>query len=75
MTNKATAATSTMNSEVYNGYHRNFTLETNYTIMQKTFNNLADSGSAHALNYTNKINSFEKGLKDTQEIHWCIISK
>ena len=33
LTNKATAATSTMNSAVYNDNRRNFTLETYYTIM------------------------------------------
>ena len=29
----------------------------------------------YALNDTNKINTFEQGLKDPQAIHWCIISK
>ena len=44
LTNKATAATSTMNSEVYNGNHRNVTLETYYTIMSKAFNDLSTAG-------------------------------
>ena len=64
-----------MNSAVYNGDHRNFTLETDYTIMLKAFNDLSAAGSAHALNGTKKINAFEQVLKDPQAIHWCIISK
>ena len=37
ITNEATAATSTMNSAVYNGDHRNFTVETYYTIISEAF--------------------------------------
>ena len=55
--------------------HRNFTLETYYTIMLKDFNNLVVAGSVHALNDTRKINAFEQGLKYPQAIHWCIILK
>ena len=75
LTNKSTSATSTMNSAVYNGDRRNFTLETYYTIISKVFNDLAPAGSAHALNYTKKINALEQGLKDPQAICWFIISK
>ena len=75
LTNKATADTNTINSAVYNGYRRNFTLETHYTIMSKAFNYLDVSGSADALNDAKRINAFEQGLKDPQAIHWYIISK
>ena len=54
---------------------RNFTLETYFAIISKAFNDLATAGSAHTLKGTKKINAFEQGLKDTQAIHWCIISK
>ena len=64
-----------MNSAVYIGDSRNFTLETHYTIQLKAFNDLSTAGSAHGLNDTKKINAFEQGLKDPQAIHWCIISK
>ena len=64
-----------MNSSVYNGNCRNFTLETYYTIMLKVFNDLFAPGSAHDLNDTKKINVFEQILKAPQDIHWCIISK
>ena len=50
LTNRETAATSTMNSAVYNGDRRKFTLETYYTIISKSFNNLDSAGSAHTLN-------------------------
>ena len=43
MANKATAVTSTMKSAFYNGDHRNFTLETYYTILSKSFNDLSAS--------------------------------
>ena len=72
-TNKETAVTSTMNSEVYNGDCRNFTLETYYTITLKAFNDLAAAGSTHALIHTKEMNAFEQVLKDSQAIHWCII--
>ena len=75
MTNKATAATSTINSAVYNGDRRNFTLEIYYTIMSKSYNDLSAAGYSHALNYTKKINAFEKVLKDPQTFRWCIIPK
>ena len=64
-----------MNSEVCNGDHRYFTLETYYNIMLKGFNDLSESVYVHTLNYTKKINAFEQILKDLQEIHWCIILK
>ena len=63
LTNTPTAATSTMNSALYNGDCRNFTLETYDTIMSKSFNDLYADGSVHTLNDTKKINSFEQGLK------------
>ena len=63
MTNKSTASTRTMNSAVYNGDHRNFTLGTYYKITLRSFNDLAASGYAHALNDTKKINTFGQGLK------------
>ena len=62
-----------MNSAVYNGDRKNFTLDNYYTIILKTFNDLADVGSAHALNDMKKINSFEQGLKEPQAINWYII--
>ena len=62
-----------MNSAVYNGDSNNFTLETNYTIMLKSFNDLAATGSPRAINNMKKINSSEQGLNDPQAIHWCII--
>ena len=73
LTNKATTVTSTMNSAVYNGDSNNFTLETNYTIMLKSFNDLAATGSSRAIKNMKKINSSEQGLNDPQAIHWCII--
>ena len=63
LTNKSTASTGTMNSAVYNCDSRNFTLETYYTIMAKSFNDLAAAGSAYALDYTKIINSIERVLK------------
>ena len=75
LTNKATAATGTINSEVYNGDQITFTLDNHYTIMAKDLTDLSAAGSAHALNNTKKINAFEQGLKDPQAIHWCIILK
>ena len=75
LTNKATAATSTTNSAVYNGDRRKFNLETHYTIISKYFNALSAAGSTHAFNNMKKINAFEQRLKDPQAIHWCIISK
>ena len=59
LTNELTVDTSTMNSAVYNGDCRNFTLKTYYTIMSKAFNDLAAAGSAHAMNDMKKINSFQ----------------
>ena len=47
LTKKSTASTSTMNSAVYNCDSRNFTLETYYTIMAKSFIGLAAAGSAY----------------------------
>ena len=64
-----------MNSAVYNGDRRNFTIETYYTITLKAFNDLSAPGSSHVLNDTQKINAFEKGLKYPQAMNWCIISK
>ena len=75
LTNKATNVTSNMNSAFDNGDHRNFIIETYYEIMLKTFIDLSAALSAHALKYTKKINSFEKGLNEPQAIHWCIILK
>ena len=54
LTNKATAAISTIISKVYKGNRRNFTLETYYTITSKTFNNLAAAGLDYALNNKKK---------------------
>ena len=75
LTNKATAATSTMNSAGYNGDCRNFTPETYYIIMLKAFNDYGAEGSDHAFNYMKKINVFIQVLKDAQAIHWYIILK
>ena len=60
LTNKPTAATSMMNSAVYNGDCRNFIFESYYTIILKAFNGLSASGSAHALNNTEKYMHFNK---------------
>ena len=61
--NKATADTSIMNSAVYNVDCKNFTLETYYTIIAKSFNDLAAAGSAYALDYTKIVNSIGRVLK------------
>ena len=75
LTNKASAATASMNSSVYRGDRRNFTLETYYTVMSKAFNDLAEAGVAHSLNDVKKVSMFEQGLQEPQAIQWCIISK
>ena len=75
LTNKATAATAILNAALYRGDRRNFTLETYYTVMSKAFNDLAESGPAHALNDVKKLSTFEQGLQDPQAIQWSIISK
>ena len=54
LTKKATAATITMNSSVYNSDCRNFTLDNYYTIMSKTCNDSHATTSAHALNNKRK---------------------
>ena len=62
-----------MERAVYNGDCRNFILETYYTIMSKSFNDLSAAGSAHDFNGTKNIDAFEQDLEDPQAIHWCII--
>ena len=54
LTNRATAATSTMHSAFYNGDFRNSTLDNYYTIILKAFNDLSTAGSVHSLNDTKK---------------------
>ena len=68
LTNKASTATAILNSALYRGDRRNFTLETYYTVMSKAFNDLAESGPAHALNDVKKVSTFEQGLQDPQAI-------
>ena len=62
-----------MERAVYNGDCINFTLETYYTIMSKSFNDLSTAGSSHDFNGTKNRNAFEQDLKDLQAIHWYII--
>ena len=73
--NMAASANKAIQNAVYKGDRQHFTLETYYTIMSRSFNELAKAGNAHALNKHQKITKFESGLKDTTAISWAITAK
>jgi hypothetical protein len=73
--NKATKADQAIQNATYRGDRRTFTLETYYGIMSNAFNDLSQSGPAHALNEQQKITKFENGLKDSTAISWAITAK
>ena len=59
----------------YYGDRRNFTLETYYDIISKSFNMLEMAGTAHLLTEEQKIIKFEAGLKEEKAINYSITSK
>ena len=73
--NKATKADQAIQNATYKGDRRTFTLESYYSIMSNAFNDLSQSGPAHALNEQQKITKFENGLKDSTAISWAITAK
>ena len=60
--NLASAVENKIRDAKYYGDRRNFTLETYYTVMTGSFNDLELAGTAHALTEEHKITKFESGL-------------
>ena len=73
--NLASAAENKIRDAKYYGDRRNFTLETYYTVMTSAFNDLALSGTAHALTEEQKITKFESGLVEEKAIDYSIQAK
>ncbi len=73
--NKATNAENALKNAIYQGRHRNFTMETYYTIMTNAFNDLAQADAAYVLNDEQKITKFENGLKEDKAIQFSINTK
>ena len=73
--NKATIADQALQNAQYRGDRKTFTMESYYTVMSNAFNDLSQSGAAHALNEQQKVTKFENGLKDTTAISWSITAK
>jgi hypothetical protein len=73
--NKATIADQALQNAQYRGERKTFTMESYYTVMSNAFNDLSQSGPAHALNEQQKVTKFENGLKDTTAISWSITAK
>ena len=59
----------------YHGEIRNFTLETYYDIISKSFNMLELAVTAHLLTEEQKIIKLEAGLKEEKAISYSISSK
>ena len=73
--NLATMANKSLADLKYYGDRRNFTLETYYDIISKSFNMLEMAGTAHLLTEEQKIIKFEAGLKEEKAISYSITSK
>lgn len=73
--NLASAAENKIRDAKYYGDRRNFTLETYYTVMTGSFNDLELAGTAHALTEEQKITKFESGLADDKAIDYSIQAK
>ena len=73
--NKASRANAALDKAIYVGEKRNFTIETYYNIMTKNFNLLASAGQTYVLNDSQKIQKFEKGIRDVNAIRYCVDSK
>ena len=73
--NKATIADQAIQNAQYSVDRKTFTMESYYIVMSNVFNDLSQSGAAHALNEQQKVTKFENGLKDTTAISWSITAK
>lgn len=73
--NRATNANKAISNAVYHGPKRNFSIETYYFILSGAFNDLANAGTAHALNEEQKIMKFKTGLRDPNAIKFALQAK